>query len=177
MARESEIIELARNGNRSAERQLFDAHVDQVYRFMAQFSRSQFELEEWVQRAFIKAFAHLHQFDGRSAFRSWLTRIAINEMKSDRRRKDVVLYGDPPVGDHPPVAEPEVDFGWHDTMRQWLASMDETKRMVFILYEVEGYSHGEIAGMMDIEESTSRSLLSRARAFLRTQWKMEEQRV
>ena len=59
-------------------------------------------------------------------------------------------------------------------MRTWLEDLDETKRTVFLLYEVEGYSHAEIASMLEIGESTSRTILSRAKQYLKTKWQNEE---
>lgn len=55
-------------------------------------------------------------------------------------------------------------------MKVFLDQLDETKRIVFILYEVEGYSHAEIASMLGFGESTSRTVLSRTKQFLKKQW-------
>jgi RNA polymerase sigma factor (sigma-70 family) len=58
-------------------------------------------------------------------------------------------------------------------MKTWMDELDETKRAVFILYEVEGYSHAEIGSMLGIAESSSRTLLARAKRFLQQQWNKE----
>jgi RNA polymerase sigma-70 factor (ECF subfamily) len=62
---------------------------------------------------------------------------------------------------------------WNDAMKVWLRDLDETKRAVFMLYEVEGYSHAEIASMLGIAESSSRTMLSRAKRFLQERWNKE----
>ncbi len=165
------IIE-AKEGRESAFRALYSAHVASLYRFLKQFSPRPHQVEEWVQRAFIKAFLNLPSFDGRSRFASWLFKLALNEMRMDWRRSRIVQFE--PGDEEPPDTEGEPsDFEWNETMRAWMNGLDETKRAVFILYEVEGYSHAEIASMLDIGESSSRTYLVRAKRYLRDRWKKE----
>ncbi len=172
MQDESVWITKARKGNEKAFRSLYVEHVSPLYRFLKQFSTREEEVEEWVQRAFIKAFEHLETFDGRSRFSTWLFTLAINEMKMDRRRTQVVSFI--PLEDDPASAvdEPE-EFEWKQMMKEWVGSLDETKRAVFILYEVEGYSHAEIGTVLGIAESSSRTLLSRAKKYLQDRWTKE----
>lgn len=166
-------IEQSKNGDQRAFRMLYDANVDRLYRFMKQFSKNNAEVEDWVQRAFIKAFHGLPQFRGSSKFSSWLFRIALNEMQSDRRRMNLVSAVDSfDETTKDPTNEHET-FEWESTMKIFLDSLDDTKRMVFILYEVEGYSHFEIASMLGVGESTSRTILSRTKQLLKHQWDSE----
>lgn len=65
------------------------------------------------------------------------------------------------------------EFEWDATMKTFLHRLDETKRMVFVLYEVEGYSHYEIASLLGFGESTSRTILSRTKQWLKKQWESE----
>ena len=171
---EPELVSLARQGDRKAFKQLYECHVDPLFRFLHLFSSNEIELEEWVQRAFIKAFRGITSFDGRSRFSSWLFRIAINEMKTDRRRveRPVMLE----LSDHDtPAAEVEEEFEWKSTMNVLLDELSEAKRLVFILFEVEGYSHAEIAVMLGISEGTSRSTLTRTKQHLKRKWTEEVQ--
>jgi RNA polymerase sigma-70 factor, ECF subfamily len=171
---EVELIRMARQGDRKAFRQLYERHVNQLHRFLYRFTSNAHELEEWVQRAFIKAFRGIGSFDGRSKFSSWLFRIGINEMKTDQRK--VTKFEELPEDlVDTPANGTDAEFEWHSTMKVLLDELNETKRMVFILYEVEGYSHSEIATMLDIREGTSRTLLTRARQHLKQQWKAEIQ--
>ena len=173
---ETELLQRTKNGNHAAFRELYDAHVSSLFRFLNQFSSDRDEVQEWVQRAFIKAYERIDTFDERSRFSSWLFRIGINEMKMDRRRELTA-----PV--IPSVEEMEVsvqavdDFHWNEVMGGWLYELDTIKRMVFMLYEVEGYSHAEIASMLNIGESTSRSILSRTKQWLKDKWHTEEKSV
>jgi RNA polymerase sigma-70 factor, ECF subfamily len=162
----------AKSGNQRAFKVLYDENVTPLYRFLKQFSRGDEEVHEWVQRAFIKAFEHIDSFDHRSRFSSWLFRLAINEMKMDRRREHIVSFESlDALGDVADSEEPS--FEWHHTMKSWMGELDNTKRMVFILYEVEGYSHAEIASVFGIAESSSRTLLTRAKRILQDHWNKE----
>ena len=159
----------ARAGDQRAFRQLYDLHVSSLFRFLGQFGGTREDVREWVQQAFIKAFLHLDRFDERSTFATWLFRIGLNEMRSDRRKLTILTRDDGRIEEMP--AEDLADrFVWDQAMRTWLEELDEQKRTVFLLHEVEGFSHGEIARILDIEESHSRTILARTRSYLRRRW-------
>ncbi len=171
---ETALVNLATRGEQKAFRQLYELQVDPLYRFLHKFSSDEHELEEWVQRAFIKAFRGIASFDGRSKFSSWLFRIAINEMKTDRRKswrfEELSHDIEEELATHP-----DGEFVWQSTMSELLNELSDEKRTVFMLFEVEGYSHAEIAAMLDINEGTSRSILTRMRQHLKRKWIAEEQ--
>ena len=172
MRDESVWIAKAREGNERAYRFLYADHVSPLYRFLKQFSTRDEEVEEWVQRAFIKAFEHLGTFDGRSRFSTWLFALGINEMKMDRRRAKLVSFM--PLDEEAGSEEDGPDlFEWKHTMKGLMVDLDDTKRAVFILYEVEGYTHAEIGTMLGIAESSSRVFLSRAKKHLQERWTKE----
>ncbi|MBI3259580.1 MAG: RNA polymerase sigma factor [Ignavibacteriae bacterium] len=169
MSDESQYIEKAKQGNHAAFRRLYDAHITPLYRFMRQFEGNSDQVEEWVQRAFIKAYINIGQFEKSAKFSTWLFRLALNEMKMDRRTMAIIPLETVYDEDYSSVNTNE-EFEWNDLMKAWLAELSETKRMVFLLYEVEGYSHAEIARMLGLGESTSRTILARTKQFLQTQW-------
>ena len=170
---ESVLIQRSLEGDERAYRALYENHVGSLYRFLTQFSRDRHEVEEWVQRSFIKAFLRLESFRSGSRFATWLFSIGINEMKADGRRKNIFpLEGLEDAGT--PVAENREDqFHWDELMKSWLAKLDDQKRAVFVLHEVEGYSHAEIADILGIGESSSRTILTRTRHWLRDRWNDE----
>ena len=172
MQEETIWITEAKEGNQRAFRELYDANVSPLFRFLKQFGSDTDQVEEWVQRAFIKAFAHLDSFDGRSRFSSWLFRLALNEMRMDWRRRRIVAFV-PTDDEHEDLSHEADAFEWKQLMKTWMDELDETKRAVFILYEVEGYSHAEIAMMLGIAESSSRTLLVRAKRILQDRWNKE----
>jgi len=168
---EPQLIARARQGDHNAFRTLYELHVDGLYRFLKQFSGNHDDVEDWVQRSFIRAYRALDRFGGRSRFATWLIAIGLNEMRSDRRKPAMVIVD----GGAEAAAEEDLAerFVWDDLMRGWLAELDETKRAVFLLYEVEGFSHAEIAAMLEIGESASRTILARTKQWLREQWNRE----
>jgi len=94
-------------------------------------------------------------------------------MRMDRRRAQRAPIGSMADEEAPGSSiEPE-EFEWDETMRVWMQDLDETKRAVFVLYEVEGYSHAEIAEMLGIGESSSRTILSRTKQYLKDRWRTE----
>jgi len=176
-AAEAKLIQQSKEGDHSAFKRLYDMNVVSLFRFMSQFSVSEDQVKDWVQRAFIKAYENLASFEGISLFSTWLFKLALNEMRMDFRRAKIISFI--PTEDEvlPAVEDERTAFEWDQTMKRWLDQLDEMKRMVFILYEVEGYSHAEVAGLLQIQESTSRTLLTRTRQFLRKQWKEEQEAI
>jgi len=170
---EIQIIHRAQKGDQKAFEMLYNANVVSLFRFMKQFSKDSVEVEEWVQRSFIKAYEHLTTFRGDAKFSSWLFRLGLNEMKMDRRRFAILPIDNSEI-DEMSLKEQNLDqFDWNEMMKAWLGELDENKRMVFLLYEIEGYSHSEIAEMLGFGESTSRTILTRAKQQLKEKWKME----
>lgn len=166
---EDSVIE-ARKGNQRAFKKLFDENVNIIYRFLYQFSKNPDQVEDWTQRAFIKAFENINRFEGNSKFSTWLIKIGINEMKTDFARvkdKKTVFLEDEQFDSAVTVEE---EFEWKQDMKWLLSELDEFKRSVFILFEVEGYSHSEIADIMNISESLSRTTLCRVKNQLKEKW-------
>jgi RNA polymerase sigma factor (sigma-70 family) len=168
---ESDLIVRIRNGDSQAYKSLYDSHVDFLFRFLKQFRKSDSDVQDLVQRAFIKAFEGLGSFNNRSTFKTWLFQIALNEMRSDARRNSIVSFVDTDVADDVITTSEEDSFAWNSTLRSLFDQLDETKRIVFVLYEVEGYSHAEIAELLHCGESTSRTILARTKQWLRNQLK------
>ena len=162
----------AKEGNQQAFRALYDANVAPLYRFLRQFSSSDDQVSEWVQRSFVKAFERLETFNEQARFSSWLFSVALNEMKMDWRRANYVSYV-ADIEELDSTSSDSQEFEWDVAMKSLIQSLDETKRAVFILYEVEGYSHAEIASMLGIAESSSRTFLTRAKRFLQDRWNQE----
>lgn len=172
MTDDSLLISRTLDGDQRAFKELYDRHVNSLFRFLSQFTRDRHEVEDWVQRSFIKAYESLGGFAGRSAFSTWLFTIGLNQMRSDRRHAAVLPFED--LSLHESFEDdPAGRFEWDDMMRGWLQELGETQRAVFLLYETEGFSHAEIAEMLHMGESTSRTVLSRTKHCLRTRWNNE----
>ena len=171
---EAALILRIKSGETNAYKFLYDANVTLLYRFLKQFRKNDSDVQELVQRSFIKAYDALSTFNGLSKFKTWLFQIALNELRSDARRKTILPFIDAEEIDEPNDYNEEEAIVWNTTLQTIFDQLDDTKRAVFILYEVEGYSHSEIAEMLKIGESTSRTILTRTKQWLRSQ--LKEQR-
>ena len=173
MLEEINLVKRIKNGDPNAFKELYKNNVSPLFMFMKQFSIDNAKVEDWVQRAFIKAYENINRFDGISLFKTWLFKIAINEMKMDFRKANANKYIS--VDEVEIASEMEdSDLQWELVMKDWLMQLNETKRMGFILYEIEGYSHTEIGEMLNIKESASRTILTRTKVWLRNKWNESE---
>jgi len=125
--------------------------------------------EERTQDVFVRAWDKLRSFRGESLFSSWLHRLAVNVVMNERR---TTIRREQRVT---PMAAPEVlergkgepTVGLSIDLERAIAALPEGAREVFVLYDIEGYSHGEIAELTGIAEGTSKAQLFRARQLLR----------
>ena len=163
-----ETIQRAQAGDATAFRALYDTHVGRVYALCLRLAGDRQQAEEHVQDVFVRAWERLGSFRGESAFSTWLHRLAVNEVlqarrAAGRRSARVELADDGgasrEAGQRP--APPASDLG------QAIARLPEGARTVFVLHDVEGYQHDEIAQMTGIAVGTSKAQLFRARRLLR----------
>ncbi len=175
MTDDTALIDRAGRGEDRAFRELYERHVDGLYRFLRQYSDDPMLVEDWVQRSFIKAFRSIGSFRQEARFATWLLGIGINEMRSDRRRPTVVSFDSEEVALWNGQEDGrDGDFLREESVRRLIGRLDDAKRTVFLLHAVEGYSHAEIAAMLGITEGTSRAQLSRAKQWLRDALRTEE---
>lgn len=127
--------------------------------------------EELMHDGFLEAFRKLDRFRGESTFGAWLKRIVINKCLDEVRRfsPEWVSWEDH-AQDQESIQESvaEIPTVTRDMVTKAIADLPEGYRLVVSLYLIEGYDHDEIAGIMNISASTSRSQLARARQRLRT---------
>ncbi|HEX6574156.1 MAG TPA: RNA polymerase sigma factor [Gemmatimonadaceae bacterium] len=123
---------------------------------------------ELMQDVFIRAWRGLRNFRGDSAFSSWLHRLTVNAMleraRSDKRRAARVLFMEDPAPDTAIAAGSDTDA--NIDLENAIASLPEGARIAFVLHEIEGYQHAEIADQLEIAEGTVKAQLHRARKLL-----------
>lgn len=126
------------------------------------------EASELMQDVFIRAWRGLSGFRGDSAFSSWLHRLTVNAMlqsaRSEKRRTARVLSMEDPesVGSESLRATPDINVD----LERAIASLPEGARMAFVLHEIEGYKHDEIAAQLGVAAGTVKAQLHRARMLL-----------
>lgn len=169
-AADGELIARVLAGDAISEREFYDRHVDRVYRLIFRMAGRADLAQEWTQDTFIRAFERLAQFRGDSALTSWLHAIAVsitlNGLRSQKRRDDrsVALEDASEIGVWPTRSDPDLT----DRIRQAIDALPSGTRTVFVLHDVEGFTHDEISEQLGVAVGTSKSQLSRAREKLRT---------
>ncbi len=156
-------------GDPRAERELYDAHVDRVYRLVYRMVDDVHRAQDYTQEAFIRAFRRLADFRGESALSTWLCSIAIsvtlNGLRSFKRtrEREVGIDDVPAVGVRTVEAEPDLKV----RLTHAIDRLPNGYRTVFVMHDVEGYTHVEIAAALGVQPGTSKAQLFRARARLR----------
>jgi RNA polymerase sigma factor (sigma-70 family) len=161
----AEIIKECIEGNRIAQEKLYNFYASRMRGTCLRYSSSVFEAEDIFQDGFIKVFTHLKNYKNQGSFDGWIRRIilntAIDSYKKNIELKAQVSYDSLEEDEFVPVEI--ADNLDEEDLIQVLAKLPDGYRMVFNLYAIEGFSHKEIANMLDITESTSKSQLFKAR--------------
>jgi RNA polymerase sigma-70 factor (ECF subfamily) len=166
---ERELISRVLAGDPSAERALYDAHVDRVFRLAYRMAGDMDRAQDYTQETFIRAFSRLESFRGESALSTWLGSIAIsvtlNGLRKVRRlnERELGLDDAAPIGQTAREAEPDLKT----RLTQAIDDLPEGYREVFVMHDVEGYTHEEIGTALGVHPGTSKAQLFRARARLR----------
>jgi len=166
---EGVLVRLARQGDRSAFEGLYRRNAGRIYALCLRLTGRIAEAEDMTQESFIRAWQKLESFEGRSLFSSWLHRLAVNVVLNERRthagRRSPEALDDHPSARNAPAIEGEVPHG--GDLEKAIAALPEAARHVFVLHEIYGYTHEEIAEIAGIAEGTSKAHLHRARMLLR----------
>ncbi len=160
-----DIIELSKAGNQKAQYQLYKLYSKAMYNVCYRMMNNQAEAEDLLQDSFIEAFMKLNTFRYESAFGAWLKRIVVNKCINHlKKRRTQLVYTEniPEINlDNDSNIEPELLKVKH--IHKAMEALPEGYRVVFSLYLIEGYDHSEIAQILGITESTSKSQFSRAK--------------
>ncbi|HXL05482.1 MAG TPA: sigma-70 family RNA polymerase sigma factor [Gemmatimonadales bacterium] len=166
----SDLIQRAQQGDQAAFEELYRAQVGRVYALCLRLTADAARAEELTQDAFVRAWERLASFRGESAFSSWLYRLTVNvvflSQRASRRRELRVFTTDDPAALERPVDASSTAAGEWDLERA-IATLPPGARDVFVLHDVEGYRHHEIAQLTGIAVGTSKAQLFRARRLLR----------
>jgi RNA polymerase sigma-70 factor, ECF subfamily len=152
---------------------LMRRHNRQIYRAVRAVVHDESETEEVMQDAYVRAYEHLREFEGRSRFSTWLTRIALHEAFARSRRRKRFEALDSSTGDPElraaPGRDPEQqtsDSEMRGLLETAIEALPENYRLVFVLREVEGMRGAEVAECLGLREATVKTRLFRARARL-----------
>ena len=171
-AGDSADVALAASGDRRAFERLYKAHVNRVFTLCTRMCGSRVRGEELTQDVFVRTWEKLPQFRGESSFSTWIHRIAVNIVLTDRKNEGRARLrmkeDDDDVGEGIFAAAATMP---RDADRMDLAaaidSLPPGARQIFVLHDVEGYKHEEIAQLCGITAGGSKAQLHRARLLLR----------
>jgi len=162
-------VALAQAGDEHAFRRLYDGHVGRVYALCLRLEGEAGRAEELTQDVFVRAWDRLESFRGESAFGTWLHRLAVNVVLSDRRsawrRGKWERAHEAP--EELPAPSREAPPGLAMDLEQAIAGLPPGARTILVLHDIEGYRHDEIAAMTGVTVGTSKSQLFRARQLMR----------
>lgn len=153
---------------------LMRRHNQRIYRTVRAVLRSEEEVEDVMQQAYLNAYQHLSQFAGQSQFSTWLTRIAVNEALARRRKRGVpFVQGDDEVTIRlvdtktPDPEQQAATAELRETMEREVNALPDAFRVVLMMRDVEGLSTAETAASLGISEDLVKTRLHRARTMLR----------
>lgn len=168
MHSEIELVKQCQKNHRPAQEKLYKLFAPKMYGVCLRYSNDQFEAEDILQEGFIKVFTHLKNFRGDGSLEGWIRRTIINTA-INYYRKNLKYQNDVNIDDRQ-IMTPDGNDVFSklstDELMKVIRDLPDGYRMIFNLYVIEGFSHKEIGEMLNINENTSKSQLSRARQVL-----------
>jgi RNA polymerase sigma factor (sigma-70 family) len=164
-----DLIDRCRSGERSAHYKIYKLYSKAMFNVAYRITAREEDAEDALQEAFISAFRNLESYRGESAFGAWIKRIVVNKAINILKKR---RFESIPDDDRWDVAEDTDPSEYKeeltvDRVKQAIGQLPDGYRAVLSLYLLEGYDHQEIAEILNITESTSKSQLNRAKGKLR----------
>ena len=165
---EIDLIQRCISNERSAQRQLYDRVLPYLTTIASRYLNDRSFLKDVLQEAFIDLFKNMEKYDpGRASFKTWAVRILINQCLKANRAKHNVKYMDGAIAELPSRIDDGILEQLEDeVLLRFLKTMPADQYAVFNLHVLDGFSHKEVAAILDVSEDVSRKRLSRARIWL-----------
>ncbi|MGD0547084.1 MAG: RNA polymerase sigma factor [Terracidiphilus sp.] len=174
---EADLIARSQAGDHSAFAQLYSLHKKRIYSLCLRMVGDVAEAEDLTQEAFLQLHRKISSFRGDSSFSTWLHRLAVNVVLMQLRKKGLSLISMDEAMEPDPQGTPSRSFGSRDqslagsidrlALERAVRDLPAGYRLIFILHDVEGYDHPEIASMLDCSIGNCKSQLHKARLRLR----------
>ncbi len=161
-----DVVDRCKHGDRHAQNQFYNLYSKAMYNIAYRITNNELDAEDVLQDSFVNAFKNISSYRGTASIGAWLKRIVINNSLTAVRKRKVAFS---PVEDYDELAdssEPENDEMLYlnvDRIRNAIQLLPDGYRVVFSLYLMEGYDHKEIASILNITESTSKSQYNRSK--------------
>ncbi len=165
--REEDLIKGCRRGDRHAQRTLFDRYSSRMHGLSLRYLKNPMQAEDVVVVAFTKVFEKIGQYKGEGSFEGWIRRIVVNEaLTVIRKTRTMMIETDLEKAEREPDYQQLNQQMEAEDLLKIIGELPPGYRVVFNMYAIDGFSHKEIAEQLGITENTSKSQLSRARAYL-----------
>jgi RNA polymerase sigma-70 factor (ECF subfamily) len=175
---DADLIKRAQQGDSDAFATLFHSHKTRIYSLCLRMTNNTAEAEDLAQDAFLQVFRKLSSFRGDSALSTWLYRIAVNTVLMHFRRKTPCRISlDEPIRNQDDTKSVRREYGTRDgrldsvvsrvALTRAISELPEGYRAIFLLHEVEGYQHREIAKLLGCSVGNSKSQLHKAKLRIR----------
>lgn len=176
---EAEVISKAQQGDSRCFEMLYTRHKRRVFSLCLRMTGNHAEAEDFTQEAFLQLYRKIRTFRGESAFSTWLHRLSVNIVLMHFRKRNLAAISleellEPRQGEESPKKELGMkdDVLWGSiervTLERAIGELPPGYRMIFVLHDVEGYEHNEIAELLGCSPGNSKSQLHKARMKLRT---------
>lgn len=162
-----ELIENCKVNDTQAQSELYKLFSSKLFSISLKYSRNYAEAEDNLQDAFLTIFDKIEQYKHKGSFEGWLKRITVNTVLQRYRSEKVFDIVNEDITEDVAMEIDEEDISI-DYLLQIIQELPDRYRLVFNLYVLDGYSHKDIADMLDITIGTSKSNLARARQILKT---------
>ncbi|MBS3771365.1 MAG: sigma-70 family RNA polymerase sigma factor [Bacteroidales bacterium] len=169
-----DVIDRCRKGEQKAQFQIYKLYYKAMFNTSFRIVNDRMEAEDIMQEAFLKAFDKIHTYSGKVSFGAWLKRIVINHSLDELKKKKIELDSledsvyNPEEEEKAEEEEEETEI-WNkvEEIREAINGLPDGYRIVLSLYLLEGFDHEEIAEILNMTSSTSRSQYTRAKNKLR----------
>jgi len=166
---DKKFVKRLKQGDPKALKKLYDIYAPSLYGLALRYSKNEEEAQDILQEAFIKIFKYIHTYEEKGKIESWMKKIVINtaianfhKQKKHRFQQEISEINETNIENFS-LSEPEFTM---DELLNAIQSLPVGYRTIFNLYAIEGYKHREIAKMLGIDISTSKSQYHRARKLL-----------
>jgi RNA polymerase sigma-70 factor, ECF subfamily len=171
-----QLIDQCLRDDRTAQEQLYRLHADKMFSVCNYYAVDREEASDFLQDAYIKVFKKLHTYNFNGSLEGWIRKIVVNTALSHIRKKKKFIMSSMVVEDLPEMEEiedVEIDLVPQVKVLEKVNDLPEKAALVLKLFAIEGYTHHEIAEIMEISVGTSKSQLNRARTLLKLAFKNE----
>lgn len=163
---EQKLIKACINGELIAQKKLYNLYASKFFAVALRYSKNREEAEDILQDAFVKIFENLQQYQFKGSFEGWMRRVVVNTA-IEYYRKSLIGFGEAVEFESIQVRSFDVQSYDYEQLVNLIQELPVGYRTIFNLYAIEGYTHIQIAKILNISEGTSKSQFSRAKNILK----------